>query len=137
MASYTKWHFCNIYETAKIGGNTKIGSYVEIGEGVEVGKNCMIESYVFIPEGITVMDNVFIGPRVTFTNDKYPPSNKLEKTTVHKGVRIGANATILPGITIGEEAVIGAGAVVVHDVRQGETVVGNPARPIKQKKKLI
>lgn len=123
-----------------IGNNTKIHPFVVIQPGVKIGKNCKIQSFVFIPEGVTIEDNVFIGPHVCFTNDKYPNAIsengklklksdwKLKKTVIEKGVAIGANATILCGLTIGENSIIGAGAVVVENVPAQSTVVGNPAK---------
>ena len=128
----TGWHYNNIYETAEIGDGTKIGSYVEVGEKVKIGKNCIISSYVFIPEGVEIGNNVFLGPHCCFANDKKPPSPKdlWSKTIVEDDVSIGMNATILPGITIGQGAIIGAGAVVVKDVEPNTTVVGNPAHKI-------
>lgn len=127
------WHFINIYPEAKIGKGTRIGSYVEIRNDVKIGKNCVIGPYVFVPEGITIEDNCFIGPKVCFANDKYPPSGgNWSKTLVKKGARIGANATILPGVIIGENSLIGAGAVVVHNVEANSTVIGNPAKELKK-----
>jgi acetyltransferase-like isoleucine patch superfamily enzyme len=128
----------NLYG-CQIGDNTKIGAFVEIKQTAVIGKNCKIQAFVFIPEGITIEDGVFIGPHVTFTNDKYPkainPDGSLKsekdwhisKTTVRTGAAIGAGAVILPGVTIGEHATVGAGAVVTKDVPDGVTVYGNPA----------
>jgi len=127
---YTKWYHCNVYDTAEIGEGTRIGSYVEIGDGVKIGKNCIISSYVFTCKGVEIEDNCFIGPRVTFTNDKKPPSYGKEWDTiiVRKGAVIGAGAILLPGIEIGEGAMVGAGAVVTKSVPAGEVWVGNPAK---------
>lgn len=124
--------FVNIWGNTKIGKNTQIGEYVEIGNAI-VGNNCSIQAFSYICEGVTIGNNVFIGPRVTFTNDKYPPSpkKKWKKTLVSDGAKIGAGAIILPGITIGKNAVIGAGAVVTKNVSADTVVVGNPARDIK------
>ncbi|MFN3020957.1 acyltransferase [Chryseobacterium sp. TY3] len=126
------WQFCVILKNAKIGENCNINFNVFIENDVVIGNNVTIKPGVQIWDGITVEDNVFIGPNVTFTNDKNPKSkNKdfnLEKTLVRKGASIGANATILPGLTIGENAVIGAGSVVTKDVPAGETWFGNPAK---------
>lgn len=125
-----------------IGSGTKIAAFVEIQSGVRVGKNCKIEPFVFIPEGITLEDGVFVGPHVTFTNDKHPRATnpdgtiktacdwQAHPTLVKKGASIGAGAAILPGITIGKNAMVGAGAVVTHNVPDGATVVGNPAKRI-------
>lgn len=137
-----KYNFINLYG-CKIGDNTKIGSFCEIRKTVIIGKNCKIQAFVFIPEGVTIEDNVFIGPHVCFINDKVPRAtdkngNLLDesewecvKTTVKKGASIGANATILCGVTIGENSIVGAGAVVTKDAAPNVVVVGNPARIIK------
>jgi acetyltransferase-like isoleucine patch superfamily enzyme len=120
----------NLYK-CKIGRNCKIESFVYVEEGVTIGDNCKIKPHVFIPTGVTIEDSVFIGPNVTFTNDKYPHVKgewKLLKTVVRTGSSIGANAVLLPGITVGKDAVVGAGAVVTHDVPDNTTVLGNPAR---------
>lgn len=111
-----------------IGEGCKIHSHVWIGNGVVIGDRVKIQAFSFIPTGVTIEDDVFIGPRVTFTNDKYPPSGKWSNTIVKKGASIGACATILPGITIGENAKVGAGAVVTKDVPPNTTVVGIPAK---------
>lgn len=116
----------NLYK-CKIGRNCKIDAYVYIEEGVVIGDNCKIRPYVFIPKGVTIEDNVFIGPSVTFTNDKYPKVTgewTLMATKVRKGASIGARAVILPGITIGENAIIGAGTVVTEDVPDNSVMVG-------------
>lgn len=131
----------NLYG-CKIGEGTKIGAFVEIQKNAYIGANVKIQAFAFIPEGVTIGDGVFIGPHVTFTNDAYPrainPDGNLQEaedwqvipTTVEKGASIGANATILCGITIGEFAMIGAGAVVTKDVPPRKLVVGSPARII-------
>lgn len=124
----------NINDFAVIGDRTKIHSHVWIGEKVKIGKDCLIQAFAFIPDEVTIEDNVFVGPHVCFTNDKRPPSygKHWAATLVKQGASIGANATILPGLIIGEGAVIGAGAVVTKDVPDGQTWVGNPAKPIQR-----
>lgn len=122
-------HLSNIADDVEIGDNCRIHSHVWIGERVKIGSNVKIQAFSFIPSGVTIEDNVFIGPRVTFTNDKHPPSHgNWENTLLCKGASIGAGAIILPGLIIGENAVVGAGAVVTKDVVTNSTVVGNPAR---------
>ena len=119
----------NLYK-CKIGKECKIDSFVYIEEGVVIGDRCKIRPFVFIPTGVVVEDEVFIGPNVTFTNDKYPKASgewQLLETRVKKGVSIGANSTILPGVNIGTNALIGAGSVVVNDVPPCGIVAGNPA----------
>ncbi|EPK3460566.1 DapH/DapD/GlmU-related protein [Elizabethkingia anophelis] len=126
------WQFCVILEQAIIGRNCNINFNVFIENNVKIGDNVTIKPGVQIWDGITIEDNVFIGPNVTFTNDKYPISkNKdflLLKTIVKEGVSIGANSTILPGITIHENATIDAGSVVTKDIPANEIWFGNPAR---------
>ena len=133
----------NLYK-CEIGDNCKIGGFVYIEEGVKIGKNCKIRPFTFIPTGVTIEDGVFIGPGVTFTNDKYPRAiNKdfslkgdgdwqLAKTTIKKGASIGAGAIVMCGVTIGEFAVAGAGSVVTKDVPSKAVVVGNPAKIIEE-----
>lgn len=133
----------NIYN-ADIGEETKVGTFVEIQSGVKIGKRCKISSHSFLCEGVEIEDEVFIGHGVMFTNDRFPAAtNKdgslkkadeyiMEKTLVKKGASIGSGATILPGITIGEYALIGAGAVVTKDVSAHTTVIGNPAKEFKK-----
>jgi len=123
-------HLSNVSDVANIGPGAVIHSYAWIGGGVTIGNQCSIQAFVFIPNGVTIGNNVFLGPRVTFTNDKFPPSASWGKTTVEDRAVIGANATIIAGVTIGEGAMIGAGAVVTKDVPAGETWVGNPARKL-------
>ena len=129
------WHHCNIFG-CKIGKNCKIGSYVEIGPNSTVGDQCKIEAFAFICSGITIGDEVFIGPHVTFINDKYPKAVgdwKIIPTVVKKGASIGANTTVLCGVTIGENSLVAAGSMVTKDVPPNTWVAGNPARPIAKK----
>ena len=126
-------HTQNIHNEAVLGDNNTIHSHVWIGKGVVMGSNCKIQAFVFIPDGVTLEDNVFVGPHACFTNDKHPKANgewEESKTLVCEGASIGANATILPGITIGKGATVGAGSVVTKDIPAGETWVGNPARKL-------
>ena len=122
----------------RIGKNCKIDAFVYVEEGVVIGDNCKIRPFVFIPTGVTIEDDVFIGPNVSFTNDKYPKVKgewKLLHTRIKKGASIGANSVILPGVTVGEEALVGAGSVVTKDVPDRTKVAGNPARIIGYKSK--
>ncbi|MCX6158468.1 MAG: acyltransferase [Ignavibacteriae bacterium] len=134
--------FVNLYG-CEIGDNTKVGTFVEIQKNAFIGKNCKISSHTFICEGVHIEDNVFIGHNVTFINDKYPRSTnedgsmqneadwKVVETRIRKGASIGSSSTILCGITVGENAIVGAGSVVTKDVPAGNVVAGNPARAIK------
>jgi len=134
--------FVNAYGCS-IDDDTKIGTFVEIQKGASIGKNCKISSHSFICEGVHIEDNCFIGHGVMFTNDLFPRATNIDgsqqtdedwtliETYVKKGASIGSNATILCGITIGENSLIGAGSVVVKDVPANSIVVGNPARAIK------
>lgn len=125
------WQFCVVLEDAKIGNNCNINAQVLIENDVVIGDNVTIKSGVQIWDGITIEDNVFIGPNVTFTNDYRPRSkqypNEFLKTILKKGASLGANSTILGGITIGEYALIGAGSVVTKDIPNNELWYGNPA----------
>lgn len=133
------YRFVNLYG-CEIGDSTKIGAFVEIQKGVKVGKRCKISSHSFICEGVTIEDEVFIGHGVMFTNDRYPRATGADgqlqteaewqviPTVVKRGASIGSNATILCGITIGDRAIVGAGAVVTHDVLPDTVVAGVPAR---------
>jgi len=127
----------NVYKSAKIGDGSKVGAFAEIGKNVSIGKDVSIGCAAFIPENVIIEDDVFVGPHVVFTNDKYAPSNgawrSLSPTIVRSGASIGANATILPNLNIGENSKIGAGAVVTGDVPPGAIMVGNPARNILDK----
>lgn len=119
-----------------IGENTKIDAYVYIEEGVTIGDKCKIRPFVFIPTGVTIEDEVFIGPNVTFTNDKYPRSNgdwSLVKTRIKRFASIGAGCTINPGVTIGENALIGSGSVVTRDIPSNAVAVGNPAQVVSHR----
>ncbi len=123
----------------KIGKRCKIHACVYIEEGVVIGDNCNIRPFAFIPTGVTIEDNVFIGPRVTFTNDKYPKTQgewNLLPTRIKRGASIGANSVILPGITIGENALVGAGSVVTKDVPDCAIVAGNPATILRYRDKM-
>jgi len=128
----------NISPKAQIGDDCKIHSHVWIGSKVRIGNRCKIQAFVFIPDGVTIEDDVFIGPSVTFLNDKYPPSHgkAWKETFVKNGAVIGGGAVILPGATIGKKAMIGAGAVVTKSVPDNTTVVGNPARPLRKKDEI-
>lgn len=133
------YNFCNVYDCT-IGDFTKIGSYVEIQRGAIIGKKCKISSHSFICDGVEIRDEVFVGHGVMFINDRAPRATNtdgtskeeqdwtLEKTIVHQGASIGSNATILCGIQIGQNAIVGAGSVVTKDVPPNTTVKGNPAR---------
>lgn len=132
----TIWQFVVILKGAKIGSNCNICANTLIENNVIIGDNVTIKSGVYIWDGTVIEDNVFIGPCVAFTNDKYPRSkvypNEFAKITIKKNASIGANATILPGITIGENSMVGAGSVVTKDVPANVIVVGNPAKPIQK-----
>lgn len=125
------WQFSVVFKDAIIGENCNICAHTLIENDVVIGNNVTVKSGVYVWDGITLEDDVFIGPCVAFTNDKKPRSkqypDEFPKTIVEKGASIGANATILPGIRIGQNALIGAGAVVTKDVPQNAIVVGNPA----------
>jgi UDP-2-acetamido-3-amino-2,3-dideoxy-glucuronate N-acetyltransferase len=131
--------YVNLYG-CEVDDNTKIGCFVEIQKNAKVGKNCKISSHTFICEGVTIEDNVFIGHSVVFINDTYPRATngngglqteenwKVEPILIKKGASIGSNCTILGNVTIGENAIIGAGSVVTKDVPPNTIVAGNPAR---------
>ena len=126
------WQFCVVLENAHIGDHCNINAGVLIENDVLIGNNVTVKSGVQIWDGITIEDNVFIGPNVTFTNDFLPRSkqypNEFLKTTIKKGASIGANSTIVGGITIGEYSMIGAGSVVTKNVGTQELWYGNPAK---------
>lgn len=126
------WAFSHVLPGAKIGKDCNICDHVFIENDVSIGDRVTIKCGVQIWDGITVYNDVFIGPNVTFTNDRYPKSKiypeAFERTTIENGASLGANCTILPGLTIGENAMVGAGAVVTRSVPANTTVVGNPAK---------
>jgi acetyltransferase-like isoleucine patch superfamily enzyme len=126
-------HFALIRENVKIGKGCVIGTTTVIENEVAIGDRVSIQSGVFIPTYTTIEDDVFVGPRVCFTNDKYmgrTPQIPMKGAYVEKGARIGANSTILPGIRIGKDSVIGSASVVTHDVEPYSVVCGNPARKV-------
>jgi acetyltransferase-like isoleucine patch superfamily enzyme len=133
--------FVNLYG-CEIGDDVKIGTFVEIQKGVKIGNRCKISSHTFICEGVTLEDEVFVGHNVTFTNDRFPratANGQLQTeadwscipTLVKRGASIGSGAVLLCGITVGENALIGAGSVVTRDVPADSVVAGNPARVVK------
>lgn len=135
--------FVNLYGCS-IGDNSRIGTFVEIQKNASIGRNVKISSHTFICEGVVIEDDVFIGHNVSFINDKYPRATNTDgrpqseadwcviPTRVKRGASIGTSATILCGITIGENAMVGAGSVVTHDVPDGAIVAGNPARLVRK-----
>lgn len=130
------WQFCVVFDGAKIGENCNICAQVLIESDVVIGNNVTIKSGVQLWNGLRVENNVFIGPNVTFTNDLLPRSKvypeKFLKTFLKEGASIGANATILAGVTVGINSMVGAGAVVTKDVPDGVVVVGNPAKFLRK-----
>lgn len=124
------WRWTQICNGVKIGHNCMIGNHCYVGPNVVIGNNVRIQNGCYIPEGVTIGNNVFIGPHVVFTNDKYPPQDRelWGKVIVEDGVVIGANSTILPGITLHGKCVVGAGSVVTKDIEEGQLWCGNPAR---------
>lgn len=134
--------FINLYGCT-IGDNTKIGTFVEIQKNSTVGKNCKISSHTFICEGVTIEDDVFIGHNVTFINDMYPRATTDGKmqteadwtvvpTIIKKGASIGSSCTILANVTVGENAILGAGSVITKDVPPNTIVAGNPTRILRK-----
>ena len=148
MAKYHRIEDCQIGEDTivrdyvnlygcKIGRACKIAAYVEIQRGVTIGDRCKVEAFAFIPSGVTIEDEVFIGPHACFTNDRVPKAVgdwEVTQTHVKKGASIGANATIICGVTIGEDALVGAGAVVTKDVPANAVVIGTPARILRSRR---
>jgi acetyltransferase-like isoleucine patch superfamily enzyme len=140
--------FTNLYG-CEIGDDVKVGTFVEIQKGAKIGKRCKISSHTFICEGVTLEDDVFIGHHVVFTNDRYPRATnaggqlqteadwKCIPTLVKRGASIGSGAVLLCGITVGKNAMIGAGSVVTKDVPPDTIVAGNPARVVKSLPKKI
>lgn len=122
------WQYCVVLPGARIGAECNINSHCFIENDVVIGDRVTIKCGVQIWDGMEIEDDVFIGPNVTFCNDRYPKSKnknfKLEKILIKKGASIGANATILPGVTIGENALVGAGAIVTRNVEDDEKVIG-------------
>jgi UDP-2-acetamido-3-amino-2,3-dideoxy-glucuronate N-acetyltransferase len=135
--------FVNLYDCT-IGDNTKVGTFVEIQKNAVIGKNCKISSHTFICEGVHIEDGVFVGHNVTFINDKIPRATnesgalqsgddwEVVPTYVKRGASIGSSATIMCGVTIGERAIVGAGAVVTKDVPSNTVVAGVPAKIVRK-----
>lgn len=129
------WQYCVIFEGAEIGENCNLCAHTLVENDVVIGNNVTVKSGVFLWDGIRIEDDVFIGPNATFTNDSMPRSKVYPEVfkgiTMRKGASIGANATLLPGVTIGSYAMIGAGAVVTKDVPERAVIVGNPGKVIR------
>jgi UDP-2-acetamido-3-amino-2,3-dideoxy-glucuronate N-acetyltransferase len=128
------WHFAHIRAGARIGERCVLGKSTFVDSGATIGDDCKIQNFVSIYSGVTLEDEVFVGPSAVFTNDRYPRASRgdwqLVPTLVRRGASIGANATIMCGITIGEWATAAAGAVVTRDVDPHRIVAGNPAEPV-------
>lgn len=128
------WHQAQVREHARLGSDCVLGKGVYVDRGVEIGDRVKVENYASIYFGVTIEDDVFIGPHVVFTNDRYPRSSPTDwqvvPTRVERGASIGANATIRCGVRIGAYAMVGAGAVVTRDVPSFALVLGNPARVV-------
>ncbi len=134
--------FINLYG-CEIGDETKIGAFVEVQKNARIGKRCKVSSHTFVCEGVTIEDNVFIGHGVTFINDSYPRATsaegklqteadwRVERTLVKRGASIGSGATILSGLVIGENAIVGAGSTVTKNVPENAIVAGNPAKILR------
>ena len=137
------FNFVNMYG-CQIGDNTKIGTFVEVQKGAKIGRNCKISSHTFICEGVTIEDEVFVGHNVTFINDMYPRATAADgglqteadwecvPTLVKKGASIGSSTSLLCGITVGENAIVGTGSVVTRDVPPNTIVAGNPAKVLRK-----
>ena len=129
------WHWTHVSRGAQIGKNCTLGQNVYIGPNVKIGNNVKIQNNVSVYEGVTIEDDVFLGPSCVFTNDLLPRANnsdwKITTTLIKKGASIGANATIVCGNTIGENSLVGAGAVVTKNIPDNVIVVGNPATILK------
>lgn len=123
------WQYCVVLKGARIGSDCNICSHCFIENEVVIGDRVTVKNGVYLYDGITVEDDVFIGPNTTFCNDRYPKSKnkdfKLEKILIKKGASIGANVTVLPGVTIGENALIGAGSIITKDVPDNTKVIGS------------
>ena len=129
------WHFVHVCPGARIGAGTVLGQGVYVGPGVSIGRGCRIQNHVSVYEGVVLADEVFVGPSAVFTNVRHPRSHVSRKadfqaTRVGRRATIGANATIVCGVTLGERAFVAAGAVVTRDVGPGVLVAGSPARPV-------